>query len=354
MKRPEPWYRKQNDAWYVCIDGRQTMLAKGKDNKDAAFDAFHKLMATEGRLPPVRDLSLGELCLRFLEHSRNEHKPSTIEWYRGHLESLVNYKNFAKRKAAEMTPADVLDWTSKPRLLKPSKDGKERRSRNKLGQSAKRGAISVVKAVYSWGAKNAGLPRDHPIRDMERPSMKTRRALTLGEIEAIFAVVKDEPFRDFLTALLNTGARPGEVFAVTAKQFREGIWILETHKTDGTSGNPRMIQLNETMIELTKRRCAAFPEGPIFRNGRGLPWRRQAVRSRFAVLRKNLNLDPGAVCYGLRHYFITTSLERGVPIATVAEIVGHKDTKMITSVYSHLQERRAHLKAAIEQATRAT
>ena len=37
MARPrKPWYRKSRDTWYVEIDGVQTPLAKGKENRPAA------------------------------------------------------------------------------------------------------------------------------------------------------------------------------------------------------------------------------------------------------------------------------------------------------------------------------
>ena len=101
-----------------------------------------------------------------------------------------------------------------------------------------------------------------------------------------------------------------------------------------------------------RRGCERNPEGPLFRKHRGdRPWNRNAIRCRFKRLREKLGLEAGVVCYGLRHAFVTDALERGVPIATLAEIVGHADTKMISAVYSHLHERREHLRKAVEQAT---
>jgi len=41
MRTPTPWYRKQNQTWYVQIEGRQIRL--GKDKKEA-FAEYLKLM----------------------------------------------------------------------------------------------------------------------------------------------------------------------------------------------------------------------------------------------------------------------------------------------------------------------
>ncbi len=335
-RRPEPWFRKSKDAWYVTLAGVQHRLAKGEGSKDEAFEAFYRLMAVEGRTPP-KQVTLGEMCVRFREWSRGEHATSTAEWYRGHLQSLIDYKGYAGLKAGDLTPSHVSAWLAS----------------RKLGQSTRRGAITAVKSLYSWAARNCGMPQDHPIRHMERPQMKRRRPLSTQEVKAVFGAVTDRAFLDFLTALRLTGARLSEVASVTAADVQDGAWVLEQHKTKGKTGKARVIYLNEEMVALTKRLAERNPEGPLFRNHRGdRPWTRNAIRCRFKRLRVKLGLDAGVVCYGLRHAFVTDALERGVPIATLAEIVGHRDTKMISEVYSHLHERREHLRKAVEQATR--
>ena len=48
----------------------------------------------------------------------------------------------------------------------------------------------------------------------------------------------------------------------------------------------------------------------------------------------------------------TDALERGVPIATVAELLGHTTTNTITKHYSHLSEKSEHLREAAVRATR--
>ena len=46
MKTPkQPWYRSSNDSWYVCLNGKQIRLAKGKARRREAQRALHRLMA---------------------------------------------------------------------------------------------------------------------------------------------------------------------------------------------------------------------------------------------------------------------------------------------------------------------
>jgi integrase len=106
------------------------------------------------------------------------------------------------------------------------------------------------------------------------------------------------------------------------------------------------------MQAMTRRRAKLYPTGPLFRQHRSdRPWNSNAIRCRFRRLRAKLGLAAGAVCYGLRHAFCTDALERGVPVATVAQLMGHRDYKMVATVYAHLHDKQQHLRDAAEQAT---
>ena len=89
-RHPEPWYRSRDDAWYVQVNKRQVFLAHGKASKTEAYEAYHRLMATEGRTPP-KDMRLADLCVLFREWVRENRAPSTWEWYRGHLQSFIDH-----------------------------------------------------------------------------------------------------------------------------------------------------------------------------------------------------------------------------------------------------------------------
>lgn len=165
----------------------------------------------------------------------------------------------------------------------------------------------------------------------------------------------DQEFKDFLTALRETGCRPGEVRKVTADNvnLELGVWVLEHHKTRKKTGLPRVVYLTPTMVELSRRLVAKWPEGPIFRGPKrkgSKPFSRNALRCRFRRLRAKLPQLKGVVSYTVRHTYITDALERGVPVATVAELAGHKDLKMIQQRYAHLSEKRKHLQDAARRA----
>jgi integrase/recombinase XerD len=221
------------------------------------------------------------------------------------------------------------------------------------GLSTRRGAITAVKRACSW-AVDEGLLESSPVKRIKRPPQQRReRIYTEAERDQVLAACTDEEFRRYLTALLETGARPGEVISVEARHFDPAskCWVLEEHKTRKKTGQLRMVWLTDAMVELCRELAAAQPAGPLFRNRDGEPWTYNAIRCRFRRLRQRLGLE-GIVAYTARHSFATEALERNVPIATVAELLGHVDTKMVSSHYAHLRQKTGHLRAGVEQARR--
>jgi len=83
----------------------------------------------------------------------------------------------------------------------------------------------------------------------------------------------------------------------------------------------------------------------------GKPFTRNGIRCRFRRLREKVPHLACVISYTYRHGFATDALVNGVGIAEVAELLGHKDLTMIQEHYSHLAEKRDHLRRAAERAT---
>jgi integrase len=125
------------------------------------------------------------------------------------------------------------------------------------------------------------------------------------------------------------------------------------HKTGKRTGKARVIYLSPVMVSLTERLMREYPEGPLFRSFRGgKPYTAQAVRCRFRRLRERVPALANVVCYTLRHTYATDALVHSVPIATVAELMGHTSTTMIARHYGHLAERTTHLRESAGRLSR--
>jgi len=346
MRSPKPWYRTQNDTWYVCLGGKQIPLAKGKRSKREADEAFHRLMASrDGHAAPVGNASnptddgsqilVAVLADQFLDWVHLN--LNCYDWCRQFLQQFATACGHLS--VSELKPFHVSQWLA---------------TKSTWGPSTRCRVIGLLKQVFNWGIEQ-GLISSNPLRSLKKPKAQRReRILTSGEREKIFEAISDEAFRSFLTAMVETGARPGEIRILTAAQIDlpNGICVLSKHKTSEKTNRPRVIYLTPTMKEICSRLIERWATGPIFRNHRGMPWTVNAVRIRFRRLRKKFPELKDVVAYTFRHTYATNALVNGVPIATLAELLGHTSTAMIEAHYGHLATELAYLLRAALQATR--
>ena len=97
---------------------------------------------------------------------------------------------------------------------------------------------------------------------------------------------------------------------------------------------PRIVYLSDTALGITKRLMLKSPEGPIFRNTDGNPWKAYAINYGFSRLKEKL--DVKFCLYNFRHSFATRLLQSGVDALTAAILLGHADVSMLGRVYQHL------------------
>jgi integrase len=338
MGRPRKPYFRASDGWWVSrFHGEYVKLAKGRDNEAQADKRFHELMALEAVNTPLEsaEATTASLCEKFLAWSYRENSPATYEFYRSFLQTFVDL--FGAARVRDLKPYHVTRWFE----AQPG-----------WNQSTRRCALTALKRALNW-AVDEGYLGDSPLKKVKKPPVLHReRVVTAGEHDTITDTVRDEAFRTFLAAMRGTGCRPGEVARVTARHFNaeEGTWTFQRHKTVKKTRKPRVVYLTPPLTELCRQLAARYPEGPLFRNSRGKPWTRNAIRCRFRRLRAKLKLGPGVVAYSYRHTFATEGLGAGVPIATMAELLGHVDTTMISEHYGHLDQKTAHLREAARRA----
>jgi integrase len=332
-KTGSPWYRKGKDSWYVWHAGRQVFLAKGKGNKAEAFARFSALLNDpDGELKEAR-FTVADVVKEFEKSAAERVTPGTLTAYRCILKPFTTA--FGSRLPTEVTPPQVIEWAS----------------RGKWSASTRRYALMVVCTMYSWAEKqNRVVP--NPLKGMKKPPAKSRGAEVLidDELHARILQVASPEFRTFLQAVRATGARPGEVARIEAKDvsWEAGCWVLTEHKTAKT-GRVRTIYLPEATLALCRTLADKYPTGPLFRNTRGERWRKTGWKQAMARAQKKLGLSRRPLTSGYRHTFATDALEAGVPDTHLAELLGHSTTAMIHRHYGHLSAKGRALKSSLDR-----
>jgi integrase len=304
---------------------------------DVIMQAYHRLMATASRkLPEAEALQVATVCDLFLDHSQKHHAEGTFNDYRDFLQDFCEM--YGTLLGRDLKPLHVTRWLD----AHPGWKG------------SRRNAIIAVKRAFNW-ADAEGLLQPNPIKAVKKPPQRHRdRVLMAEEQQEILAAIKDRQFQEFVFAMMETGARPGEVRKVTAAHvnLELGVWIFNEHKTARRTGRPRVIYLTPTMVQLTRTLMEQHPEGPLFRGPRSKKgFTRNGIRCRFKRLREKLPHLKGVISYTARHSFATRALVNGVGLAHVAELMGHVDTTMVSQHYAHLAGNVQHMREAAKKAT---
>ncbi len=267
----------------------------------------------------------------FLDWCEKHRKHRTFEFYRDHLQAFVTHLGeVCNRDADELRPFDVIRWAD---------------SHSGWGACRKRGAITAVQRSYNW-AVGVGLLLRSPVAKVEKPAAVRREQTVSAQVyKAMLAKVRP-PIRDLLTLAWETGARPQELFRLEARHYHSGRGRLELPPAEAKGGKRwRAIYLTPIATAVITRLAAAHPSGMLLRNCEGVAWNKHSANCVFRRLKPVAGTKHAL--YDFRHSFAQRKLEEGNDHLSVAELLGHKDGRMLSTTYSHMNRADDHLRRAL-------
>lgn len=356
----EPRWREDRGIWYVQIDGKQRTLAKGVGNKKAAWAELRRLMAERDRPATIEEESppVWKVVKLYVDHLTNRRdaggfKKGSKKDAERRLAEFV--PKCGRLKVDEIRPHHVLAWVEARRWVPPHKKGSTPPEPRPLGPTARHDCIAAAKAIFRWAKKVGHIDRD-PLDGVDKPKRNKRRELVIGKEQwpIVRAAILSERFRDLCDFLYETGARPGEAFRLEGRHVdiaRKVVLLSpKEHKTGEKTSKYRAVFLSAYALAIVARLKAKHPDGSLFLNQCGQPWNKNSVNCQVCRIRARLKGQVGRefVAYALRHLFATDAIDKKVPIATVAGMLGHADTRMVAEVYARLDERPEHFIEALE------
>lgn len=264
---------------------------------------------------------MGVLIDDFLADKRANSKPATHQLYSHFLNEF--------RALHAGTAADAMTAT----ILRTWIDRKYGRSKS----STKRFAARAVLAVLNRAYLEHKIDRK-PIRGFTKARDGRREVILRPSEYAELIHLTTGEMRTAIKFLWHTGVRPEEFRLI------RGSWVSHGRKIvlpeDVAKTRRRNIYLDSMAAGIVER-LRGQRSGILFRQPSGKPWTAHAMTYRFRLLRQAAGLK-GLVPYTFRHTWITRQLERGVDVASVAELA-RTSPQMILNVYNHVIQNESRL-----------
>lgn len=331
-----------------------TGLAATKRNESAARmkEAEARRKVKDGRAEDLRLIikPFSEAAGMFLDWAKGEHRdhPATAKRLETSFVSLRKF--FQGRSVVQITAGDLEDFKTWRRSIKV----KEVTIRHDLHALSKFYGYAIR---HHWAAHS-------PVDGVEIPSDKDAvriHVLTEKEEAAYFGAIgakaagvglketvgaagqrkiaerQYSALADAARVMLLTGARPEEVMKARAEDVQGDWWQIVKGKTPAARRRLRLI--GEAKSIMTRRAGAG-----------GWLWPGKAPGSHVATFQRTHEaaLEHAGLCfvvYDLRHTFATRAAAAGMPVTTLAAVLGHNNLR---SVMKYVHVRQADIEAGMK------
>ena len=250
-----------------------------------------------------------------------------------------------KRPVCELTTAELrnfqADLATRRSVYRANRKGVAQ-PRPDDGDCARRGKANAnriftpLKAALNRAFNDGRVPNDtawRRVKPFSKVSVARIRYFTTAEINALLDAA--EPwFRALIQAALFTGARWSEVHQMKVRDVDLRSGTIRFPETK--SGRPRHIHLTDEGVRFFARQCAAKRlQEQVFLNQHGRPLGPSHQIRPMNETCARAQVDPAGF-HILRHTYGSTLAMAGVPLAVIAEALGHADERITRKHYAHL------------------
>lgn len=365
MARPgKPWWWTAKNRWAATIGGerKQAPPEIGRRNERAAWAWYASLTGAGPKV--VQSGRVSALCEAYLawDHGRiatgrrDRRSHESTQSIVGRIaDTPVPGGAFGTLHAGEVRPdhLDALDaaWAA---------DG--------LAPGYRRALIATTLAVFRWAARpvegRAAMLPSSPFAGAKLPPVPraAERYATRGEAAAWLRWLRRRGYRDLADlqrTLIHTGARPSELTRATWGEIEwrgaaPAILTRKAWKSARKTGKVRRVYLPLRLHRMLRRRRASGSPH-LFATKTGIAWSSSNLSVAVRKLRTKAIADGVPIrddgpdrltCYRWRHTAASSLLMAGVPVSTVAELLG-TSAQQISATYGHILSDRLSEAAAM-------
>jgi integrase/recombinase XerD len=216
---------------------------------------------------------------------------------------------------------------------------KKEYNRRELKPTTKAHNLSVIRELLRFCQDELHL-KVMDFEKIKRPIIPKRRVdyLTEEELKAFFdsigtRSIRDLRFRAFLSILISTGCRIGEVLHLKISDIDFG---KKEAMIVGKGNKQRKIYFNDWSIrcirEYLKKRGCKCKFVLVSGKGKHL-WDRNDAQRSFRKYRRQFGIAETVTAHTIRHSFATILLKKGVSLGHIQVLLGHSDIQTTSKHY---------------------
>lgn len=260
-----------------------------------------------------KEYTLYELLDMLLEQVKIYKKPSTVY-------SLITLISTTKKYITDKNISKYLVRDIENIVLTMYKNG--------YASGSIKNSISILKRAFDLGIK-LGVISFNPVFKIEIPNRKKvhRIVYSKDQVKSLLEQSKGE-LNIFLYLALYTGARPGEILALTKEDIYEEYLVINKTLAINAKGvqTPKTGKTRKVFIpDILKDRLKDFKK---FHKGYF------TFVKQFQQLCKDLSV-PYAGLHSLRHTYASILMNDRIDPLVIKELLGHQNLKMLENVYGH-------------------
>lgn len=359
MKVPTIFQKSDRPGFFANIDrgGKIQRVRLGNTLAEATIALAAELAKLDPAAPvpaPVAGvLTLAGLLDRWLAYIKLSKSDAT---HRSYSRYAAAWKAlYGELPAASITAEHVSNLLREKFTTK--QDGKP------MSESCRWQMEKVALGSFKWAMKpKQALIAKNALEGYDRETNCGKRDAWIDETQYAKLMKKctDSDIQDFLEVLWRTGARPFELYQCDARHYdrANSRLVLSRKAGDNVKAKPkeknavRYIYLDDVANAIVAR--LAMRGGALFTNRIGERWTVATCSRRLSrmVELSGVKAQPSGDAvtqYVFRHSF-ATRMSKVLPIDRLAKLMGHKDTRMLVTLYDHSGDDAEHMLGLLKRA----
>lgn len=281
-------------------------------------------VVTPHKKKEIRFKDLAELYMKI--HS----KPNKKAWKRDAV-SIKHLNGFFKNRFVSEINSLIIEEYKLKRL-------------NEVCKATINQELACLKSIFTKGILWEKVD-ENPAKETKLFKTSSRRMDFFSVEQVRKILVHTKPYQlNIIKLAFYTGLRPKNLFELkwADVDMKRGIMFFKTSK----SGKSLKIPLSEQSVSLLRELKCNRKGQYVLHKENGKPYKGGVNRGFKAILQR-AHIHGDYTFYTIRHSFASHLVMDGVPLKTVAFLMGHTDTKMVDKVYGHLAQK--HIKGAVDR-----